>query len=142
LGFPLSDAVCASGTCSQKFQGGELVVPPSGTAYVIASGPIGEKYLASGGPSGPLGYPTSAANPISGLSGSGQNFQRGQILSSSAGAFILSGPVFTAYKALGWVRGGLGFPLSDAVCASGTCSQKFQGGELVLPPSGTAYVKT
>jgi hypothetical protein len=142
LGFPLSDAVCASGTCSQKFQGGELVVPPSGTAYVIASGPIGEKYLASGGPSGPLGYPTSAANPISGLSGSGQNFQRGQILSSSAGAFILSGPVFTAYKAFGWVRGGLGFPLSDAVCASGTCSQKFQGGELVLPPSGTAYVKT
>jgi uncharacterized protein with LGFP repeats len=142
LGFPLSDAACESGTCSQEFQGGELVVPASGAAYVIASGPIGEKYLASGGPSGPLGYPTSAANPISGLSGSGQNFQRGQILNSSAGAFIIpSGPVFNAYKAFGWVRGALGFPLSDAVCASGTCSQEFQGGELVVPPSGSAYVR-
>jgi uncharacterized protein with LGFP repeats len=140
LGFPVADAACAAGSCSQEFQNGEIVLPATGAAYVIASGPIGEKYLASGGPSGPLGYPTSAANPISGTTGSGQNFQKGQIVHSSAGAFILSGGLFTAYKANGWVRGALGFPVADAVCASGTCSQEFQNGEIVLPPSGTAYV--
>jgi len=142
LGFPASDEVCASGTCTQEFMNGKIVIPPDRPAYVLASGPIGDKYLASGGPTGPLGYPTSAANPILRTTGSGQNFEHGQILLSSAGAFIMSGPMFTAYKATGWVRGPLGFPVSDEVCTSGTCTQEFRYGKIVIPPGGPARVES
>jgi uncharacterized protein with LGFP repeats len=140
LGYPVAAATCTSGTCSQNFANGTLALPPSRAPYVIAAGPVGELYLAQGGPSGPLGYPTSGLNPISGTAGSGQNFQNGQVLLSSAGAFALSKKMLAAYKTFGWVRGTLGYPVGAESCSAGTCTQEFENGKVVIPTGHPAYM--
>ena len=132
LGWPTGEMTCSTGQCSQTFQGGTLIKPTLGAAYVIAVGPVGDAYLASGGPTGPLGLPTTANNPIASPmgNGSGQNFQNGTILASAAGAFLIRPPIAAAHASLGWVRGSLGWPTGEMTCSGGQCSQTFQGGTL------------
>jgi uncharacterized protein with LGFP repeats len=141
LGYPTAAETCSAGTCTQEFENGTIVIPTGHAAYMMANGPVGDLYQASGGPTGPLGYPTSGLNPISGTSGSGQNFQNGQILLSSAGAFSLSKSMFAAFKTFGWVRGSLGYPIAAESCTGGTCSQQFEHGTLVLTPGAPARVE-
>ena len=79
---------------------------------------------------GPLGVPISQANPITGAatSGVGQNFAKGQMLSSAAGAFAVSGSIRAAHAVVKWVRGPLGWPTGDQTCdASDNCTRTFQG---------------
>lgn len=144
LGWPVSDEACVDGVCSQEFSGGRIVAPATGAPYVLAIGPIGDKYSSLGGPAGILGLPTSSANPISGANGpgSGQNFQNGQILSSSFGTYVTFPDLFVSYATFGWVRGSLGWPTGDAVCtAPAQCSQTFQFGTLVLDSAGARILR-
>jgi len=142
LGWPVADAACSSSNCAQEFQGG--VLANVGSQFLQVTGPIMTAYHASGGVIGAWGMPSSASSALDTPSGAGlgQNFQNGQALSSSAGAFFVSGRILTAFSAAGWIRGSLGWPLADAVCvSSGACTQKFQGGSISAPAgSGPATI--
>lgn len=144
LGWPIADEICNGSGCTQAFARGTLMVPTAGPAYVVPTGAIGEKYVALGGPTGVLGVPTSTGNPITGanIPGSGQNFQNGQILSTSLGTFALSATVLPEYVRLGWVRGSLGWPTADESCtAPGQCTQAFQFGTLIVESGASRIVR-
>ena len=96
------------------------------------------KYAASGGSSGPLGLPTGAVVAVAGPNGDGfsQAFQGGQILWSSAGAFILRSAMLTELAKHAWVRGWLGWPIADQACDTSGCTQQFQHGTITITPAG------
>lgn len=138
LGWPTADQSCDSTGCSQNFQNGKIVAPTSGPAYVVDNSPIGVKYAATGGSSGPLGAPTGDTVPIVGPNGDGfsRAFQGGQILSSETGTYVLRAAMLTELAKYGWVRGSLGWPTADQVCAGADCTQNFQHGQIRITPSG------
>ena len=143
LGWPTADAVCVSGACSQSFQGG--IVSVRGSVAYISDGVIGAKLVANGGSSSPLGAAVAPITAITGPNGDGssQGFDNGQIVSSAAGTFILSGAIRAKHAELLWVRGSLGWPTADAVCDSaGNCTQTFQNGSIVANVGAAAYVVT
>jgi uncharacterized protein with LGFP repeats len=127
--------------CSQTFQLGSIYVFNNGAPYAVY-GPENTKFVASGGVTGALGYPVGALVPITGPNGNGysQAFSTGHILRSASGVFVISGMIRDTHNSLGWVRGKLGWPISDQTCSSATvCSQKFQGGTISLS-AGTVSV--
>jgi uncharacterized protein with LGFP repeats len=144
LGYPTGDQVCglAGGGCKQDFQGGTLYSQSTAGTYAL-SGPIAAAWVASGGESGPLGYPVTGL--ICGMknSGCGQVFSGGRIYQTAAtGAHAVSGPIQNAWIAQGWEAGALGYPTGDQVCglAGGGCKQDFQGGTLYTSGTGTYAV--
>lgn len=141
LGWPTAERVCAGAACSQAFQGGSIHLPSANaTAFVISDVSIAAYYAASGGSSGPLGNPQSVATAFS-TSGNGggtaQVFAGGYVYSSDAGVFTVSGAINTAFARAGWLRGALGWPTSERVCAGSSCSQEFQGGTVYQPSASS-----
>jgi hypothetical protein len=55
---------------------------PCPNQSTLITGPIGDRWLALGGPDGPLGCPIAAALPIAGTTATAQNFQNGQMVFS------------------------------------------------------------
>ena len=96
--------------------------------------PIEQKHTALGGPTGPLGAPTS--DEVCGLPGDGcrQTFGNGSIYwSPDTGAHTVTGSVRQRWLVgLAGPGGVLGYPTSDTVCAPSTadCSQDFERGSL------------
>lgn len=141
VGWPTAAQVCVDDICTQMFQLG-AVASTSSASYIV-SGAAGAVYIAAGGPTGVLGAPRSGFNAISGAAtpGSGQTFAGGQILTSASGTFAVYGTALTAYAADLWVRGALGWPISDRVCSTpDSCVQNFKGGYITIPASGPALV--
>jgi uncharacterized protein with LGFP repeats len=128
LGWPSSAAACRSGSCAQATQNGWLGYTGA-TAYAV-TGDAAVRYKAAGGMNGSWGYPTSGLTAITTPNGdgSGQNFERVQLLTSPAGTFTVPKAVNTVHAAAGWVRGTLGWPTAAASCTTATCAQTFQGG--------------
>ncbi|MGY1845008.1 LGFP repeat-containing protein, partial [Modestobacter sp. SYSU DS0875] len=54
---------------------------------------------------------------------------------------VLSGPVRDAWARTGWENGALGYPVSDTVCTSSECSQRFQFGSISAPQGGAVVVR-
>ena len=132
LGWPTGNAVCESGTCVQTFEKG--AISSVGTTTFMSDGVIGAKYIAAPATRQTLGAPTGAIAAVTGPNGDGfsQAFQRGQIVSSAAGTFILTGAIKAKHAELLWVRGTLGWPTADPVCdVAGNCTQAFQSGSIV-----------
>ncbi|WP_162942652.1 hypothetical protein [Cryobacterium soli] len=130
LGFPMaSEKAEAGGGSSQRFQGGWLYWSSSKGTYQIG-GAIGSKWLAAGGPSSGLGYPSSDDTAMG--NGSGQAFSTGSLYWSAAtGVQQSSGAIGNRYVAGGGPAGGLGFPVANEVAeAKGGTSQQFQRGRL------------
>lgn len=136
LGWPNTVAVCDAAGCVQTFQGGTLYAPASGGAFSITDPEISAYYNANGAYSGLLGFPTTAtaniATPTSG-SGFAQGFTGGYIYSSAQGTYSVVGAMGPKFLAAGWLRGSLGWPIAEAVCADSTCSQAFQQGWVTTP---------
>ena len=78
LGYPTTEAACGlrDGGCTQHFQGGSIYWSPS-TPDAVVSGAIRDAWAAQGWENGRLGYPTSDASSVSGVTI--QNFQGGQL---------------------------------------------------------------
>ncbi|MGW8484278.1 LGFP repeat-containing protein [Microbacterium sp. NPDC055903] len=108
-------------------------------AYTVA-GAIATEWKARGGATGNLGNPLAAAQVVTDPNGNGlaQKFQGGWIHSSSTGTFTSWTAIMTEYSAAGWLRGDLGWPVSNQVCTSGICTQPFQGGIIAYPTGGKA----
>ena len=133
LGYPAGNEVCApSGQqCSQQFQRGAIHWSSATGAHFV-NGALKTGYDATGGTTGPLGYPTR--NPLCGLVRSGcfQDFQNGSVYwTPTTGAHAVSGAIRTAWGAAGWEFGALGYPTGDAVTTASEISQQFEGGRLV-----------
>jgi len=130
-GWPTSDSVCDSTkVCGQQFQGGIVRSSPTQGAFFTTTS-IESVYSAAGGASGTLGWPVSAASPIS-ANGGGivQAFAGGAIaFSTSGGGHVIAGGLRDYFNAQGGIAGKLGWPRSDQVCVpGGTCTQVFGGG--------------
>lgn len=129
LGYPTTDETCSTTACSQMFVGGAVYWSTSTNAVAVFNGGIGARWLAMGGTSGSLGYPT--ASETCSASRCSQPFQGGKVLwSSSSGAWAISGDMATAWEKLGGESGRLGYPVGNQSCAGSSCVQPFQGGTL------------
>ncbi|RBY74636.1 hypothetical protein DQ239_19310 [Blastococcus sp. TF02-09] len=91
-------------------------------------GAIRDKYLASGGPSGPLGMPTTSETPI--YLGAYNHFQGGSIYNSLAGTYIVKGAIRDRWAQVGWEKSPVGYPIGDELCGlrDGGCKQHFERG--------------
>jgi len=115
-------------------------------------GAIRTEYDNRGGPTGPLGNPTSnvrtAGSSPQGTTGTFQSFENGMIMSSSKGTFATIGAYSTEYNSLSpsGTTSALGFPIADQRTASaspqGTSGtyQRFEGGEIDSSAKGTFTV--
>jgi uncharacterized protein with LGFP repeats len=102
-----------------------------GVAPTVPATVISRTYDRSGGPDGPLGYPTSVES--CGLRDGGclRTFDKGAIYWSPAtGARIVHGAIHGDWQRRGAERSSIGYPVTDTLCglvASG-CYQGFQQG--------------
>jgi len=134
LGPVTTSRPCPLGSvsCWQIYQNGLIGWSQSGGAWTVLHGAIYDAFMASGGPAGPWGEPTSLEDPVAAPvpngGGTRQNFEHVQALSSARGAFAVSTLVLSAYATVDWVRGSLGWPISAAVCSGPNCVQNFESG--------------
>jgi len=147
LGSPLNNAYRSGPGWARDFDGGAwgrgvLVMGDSvGWAYVIGQPWFGP-YSDSGGPAGPLGYPTGRAE-FGGHINDGPNankymtLQGGVINSWAGGTFETHGAILSRWNELGHVSGPVGRPLSNegqTARVNGRYS-KFEGGNLYFHPA-------
>ncbi|PKQ14395.1 MAG: hypothetical protein CVT68_12095, partial [Actinobacteria bacterium HGW-Actinobacteria-8] len=130
-GWPTSAQFCSGTSCAQEFLGGVIAYSSATKSYYSVDDEYLELFSGSGGLEGELGVPLSPRVEVlaSGNgAGSGQQFSRGTIYASAAGAFVVSGAVRSTYWARGSNGGVLGWPIAAAECGSAACGQRFQGG--------------
>jgi uncharacterized protein with LGFP repeats len=142
LGFPTtSDAPTPDGRgYFVRFQGGDVYWSPTTGAHIVR-GSIRRTWLATGGTSGYLGFPTTTEGPVG--NGASVRFQGGDLFwSPTTGTRIVRGDILAAYRAAGGPTGYLGFPTSsDARTADGRgYVVRFQGGDIWWSPSTGAQV--
>lgn len=104
-------------------------------------GVIRDKFTQDGYEFGELGWPEISETLLPDGKGYFQRFNHGYIYWSSAhGAYVVKEKIFSAWAAIGWERGKLGYPVSDYIAEStpapvqpnithtNTGYQKFEGG--------------
>jgi uncharacterized protein with LGFP repeats len=128
LGFPAGAYSAPGGGLSQPFQHGTVFIS-GGTGFAYVSGWMLDVYQSNGGPTGPLGFPTSPGSVNAG--GLTQSFQGGTVwISGGAGIHTLEPAVQRAFLAAGGPAGGLGFPTRAATTVGGARVQEFQHGAI------------
>lgn len=141
LGTVTSDAGCpdTANTCVINYQTGVVSFSFMGSSVQVSFGAIGTEYKNAGGPSGSLGAIVGAQETISaGGTGYRQRFTNGYIYQTPGGTtYILTNAMNTYYVGQGGPTGALGWPASEARCASTRCDQLFDNG-LILPNSSNA----
>jgi len=116
LGRAAKPLATLPGGCQREYEGGTVYYDnanPGATSEV--HGDILVKYLLSGGPAGPLGFPRTSQ--LSGVHGVGQynHFAQGSIYwFPLLGAYIVSGAIKDKWLELGAEGGPLGYPTADA----------------------------
>jgi hypothetical protein len=112
----------------------------SATGSHVVCGAIRAKYLALGGPTGFLGYPTTDETLASDSVGRYNNFANGGSIywSPSTGAWEVHGAIGAKYAALGGPTGFLGYPTSDETGTGdnvGRYNNFANGGSIYWTPS-------
>jgi uncharacterized protein with LGFP repeats len=131
LGDPTAAMVCglAGGGCKQEFEDGTVYASASGV-HVVAE-PILAAWVALGGESGSLGYPSAEMVCAADGSSCRQDF-RGQTLAwgAASGGQPTSGAIGAVWLKSGAGEGSLGNPTAAMVCglAGGGCKQEFEDG--------------
>jgi uncharacterized protein with LGFP repeats/L,D-peptidoglycan transpeptidase YkuD (ErfK/YbiS/YcfS/YnhG family) len=145
LGYPTTDEVrgIRDGGSWQGFQGGAIMFSPASGA-AISTGPIRDKWAATGYESGGLGYPTS--DVVTGLKDGGafQNYQGGAImLTPGVGPVVSFGAIRGLWGSMGYERGALGYPTTDEYALSGgKVGQNYQGGVAYFVLNAGTYAVT
>ncbi len=136
LGARVGSAITVGGGRAQEFQHGWIYWSSATGAHVV-DGEILADYLRRGGPTGPLGFPTTDASPAA-RGGHAASFTGGSIFWSPAtGTQMLDGVVLQRYDALGGPGGLLGYPTSGVGRAPdgvGSVST-FSGGTIYWSPA-------
>ncbi len=146
LGFPTSsDARTPDGRgYVVHFQGGDVWWSPATGARTVAGQILG-KWLATGGTSGSLGFPTTSDAPTPDGRGFVVRFQGGDVWwSGTTGPQVVAGDILTEYRRTGASGGPLGFPTSsDARTPDGRgYVVHFQGGGIWWSPATGARAVT
>src|SRR5699024_5812131 len=114
LGACLTEEYDVGRGVGQDFIGGQAFWSPETGAH-LTGGLIGGRYQTSGGPEGPLGFPTTDEIDTPFKRGAFNHFEHGSIYWSPAtGAHTVTGPILDEWSALGWENSALGFPVSEA----------------------------
>lgn len=142
LGYPTTDEVrgIRDGGTWQGFQGGAIMFSPASGA-AISSGPIRDKWAATGFESGRLGYPVT--DVITGLKDGGafQNYQGGAILLTPGVGPVLSvGAIRSVWAGQDFEHGPLGYPVTDEFGLRSGVAQEYQGGYITAGQSGVFTV--
>jgi uncharacterized protein with LGFP repeats len=143
LGYPTSAALAVPGGWAQAFRGGSVYGSPSTGTHAVRADYLAP-WWASGGVSGPLGFPTSGRLSVPG--GEAQAFTAGSVYSSSAtGARTVDGAARAAWWSTGGVSGPLSFPASAPARLQGlggtdATVTSFQGGAVVASGVGALVV--
>ncbi|MET7773497.1 esterase [Nocardia sp. NPDC005366] len=124
-----STAQSATSTSASESAEQTKIVTPGGTEVAV-SGDIYEKYVRSGGPTGPLGAPTEAKE--SGPDGGEyQDFVGGTIYEAKDGdPYVVWGEIRKAWEDNGGANGELGYPTSDETDIAGGKQSTFTGGTI------------
>lgn len=130
----------ASTSCTRTFEHGRITWK-RGQGVFVVSGVLGDYVLAHPTLTGaPAGDQQAVTDPNG--NGLAQKFDRGWLHSSSAGTFWSPSNVMTAYSEAGWLRGSLGWPVSEVACGgpADRCIQWFAGGAITGLATGTTAV--
>ncbi|MGY1635040.1 hypothetical protein ACI78V_00105 [Geodermatophilus sp. SYSU D00742] len=134
VGYPVAGQTCGTrdGGCFQPFQYGVVYWSARTGAHAVIGG-IWQLWARQGWEWGGLGYPVT--DTTCGLAGGGcfQHFEGGSVFASPTGGVrIVNGVIRDRWAAVGWERGILGYPVSDATCGArdGGCLQLFQYGSV------------
>jgi len=129
IGWPTSAVVCDATGCTQTFASSTIRVP---VGELMTEPSIAAVWQGLGGTDSVLGSPLRAAQVVTDPNGNGfaQQFERGWIHSSAAGAFWSPSIIMGEYSRQGWVRGALAWPTENAECLPGGCVQTFQNGAI------------
>ncbi|WP_312180400.1 hypothetical protein [Arthrobacter sp.] len=140
LGYPLSGTINESGKQTQVFQGGRVSwTNASGARFVYAGMEAG--YARSGGPAGPLGYPTGNETS-SARGGATQAFENGILYwSPGIGSYaVIRGPLLDSYRNINAEKGGLGYPTGNPVTVGRGSIQAFEKGRIASSGSSGAWL--
>lgn len=99
-----------------------------------SASPVSDKYAQLGGSASFLGSPTTPEAPTPDGIGSYRHYQHGSIYwSPDTGAHEVHGLILERWKALGWERSYLGYPMTDEIDTRNGAGRvsRFQGGELI-----------
>jgi uncharacterized protein with LGFP repeats len=130
LGYPITDERLTSDGVGRynNFQNGSIYWTPQTGAWEI-QGHIRQHWIALGGVSSVVGYPTSNESGLPDGIGRYNTFQRGNLYWSPAtGAFEVHGPILRAYLSVRATQSALGYPTSDVFSTSSGVRAIFQGG--------------
>jgi uncharacterized protein with LGFP repeats len=138
LGYPVSGLLAVPGGSAAAFQGGSIYDSPATGAHVVR-GAARSAWWATGGVSGPLGFPVTDFTALHG-GGFAIDFQGGSIYeSASTGAQVVQGDIRSAWWRSGGSSGPLGFPTSGLLSVPGGTAQAFSGGSVYWSPSTGAH---
>jgi SpoIID/LytB domain protein len=112
----------------QHFRHGVIYWSPRTGAREVKAH-IMHRYLAFGGPTSSLGFPTSGMS-LTPRDGRKAFFEHGGIWWSRHGAFVLTGSILSQYNKLHGAAGRLGFPISDVHRVAGGHRVDFEHGSL------------
>ena len=123
---------------AQNFTGGIIYWSPTTGAYEV-HGAILDHYLTVGGPSSPLGLPTTDESPSADGVGRYNNFATGGALywSPTVGAHEVHGAIDSKWGALGWEMGPQGYPVTDEQPSADGVGRynDFQNGSIYWTPT-------
>lgn len=116
---------------AQDYAGGKIIYSPD-TGAKVMYGAILDKYLALGGANSDIGYPTNDESdaPVAGTARFSEfSAKDGATIhwNPPNGAWLVQGPIRTAWTHLHATDGVLGTPATDTTVADGTYSQTFRG---------------
>lgn len=118
-GYPQSDTQTLAGGTGQVFDNGSIFDSAATGAHEV-HGDIRNEYQATGWESGPLGFPSSDVQTLTG--GQGANFLKTGAANPNGGiyektgataAHYVNGAIYNRYAALGWNNSFLGYPTGD-----------------------------
>ena len=145
LGEPVGPEECnlVRSGCLRWYETGAIAWSAGTGARVLGDAAILDRWLASGGEQGALGYPTGAVRCGLRDAGCTQPFQGGAVYRSSrTPATVVPSAVRGRWAASGAERGPLGYPVAAERCGlrGGGCFQVFQGGSVHRSPATGARV--
>ena len=144
---PLLTVSANGGGYGRAFANGSIYWNKNAGAHSMLAGPVRDRYFASGGETGVLGWPTTnLLTVVANGGGTAQAFQEGSIYSSTAGGTrVVPGDILRAYTAIKGETGTLGWPTSEVWSSTsngGGQGQSFSGGSILKSSGGRAHAVT
>jgi uncharacterized protein with LGFP repeats len=130
LGSPVSGTFDVAGGAERDYEGGSIFYSEQTGAKALY-GPVLDRYLALGGPSGQLGFPVSdeadAGNGVAHVADFSQPGGAAIYWSPQWGPVVITGAVLDTYRASGGAIGAFSYPSADTTTVNGVETGSFIG---------------